>query len=123
MKLTLIQFNVFIQGILRYVKSLISFHFREIQHNMEQFNRLILLLMTTLFVTQATIIQTFYDKVESGQNITGNITAELTTRSRIQCSNRLVIITRVTDNCIYLILKCRQYKNTNIVYYAKTRIG
>ena len=58
---------------------------------MEQLNRLILLLMTIVCATQATIIQTFYDKVESGQNITGIIVAELTTRSRIQCSNRLVM--------------------------------
>ena len=40
---------------------------------------------------QATFVQTLYEKLEPGQNITGTIAAELTTRSKIECSGRLVI--------------------------------
>ena len=49
--------------------------------------------MAAVCATQANIVQTLYEKVESGQNITGNIAAEVTTRSRIQCSDRLVKLT------------------------------
>ena len=61
--------------------------------NNVHFNRILLLLMAVVCATQANIVQTLYEKVESGQNITGNIAAEITTRSRIQCSDRLVKLT------------------------------
>ena len=51
----------------------------------------ILLLMTSICVVQATFIQTVYGKLDPGENITGNTGAELTTRSKIECSDRLVM--------------------------------
>ena len=53
------------------------------------FKRILLLLMT-FSATWANIVQTFYDQVEPGHNITGTIMAELNARSKIQCSNKLV---------------------------------
>ena len=64
------------------------------------FNWLLLLLMATLCGIQANIVQTFYDKMDPGQNVRGNIAAELTTRSRIQCSDRLVTLNHY---CLYLV--------------------
>ena len=55
-----------------------------------QFIWILLALMTTVCANQAKVVQTLYEKVVPGQKITGNIAAELTTRSRIQCSDRLV---------------------------------
>ena len=61
----------------------------------------ILLLVTSVCLAKATIIQTVYGKLEPGQNITGNVAVELIARSRIECSDRLV--TFKTLLLIYLV--------------------
>ena len=39
-------------------------------------------------VTQASIVKNKFKKLDSGQNITGEIGAELKTRSRLECASR-----------------------------------
>ena len=55
-----------------------------------QFNRVVLLLMMTISTTRATIVPKMFKKLEAGHSITGTVGAELRTRSKIQCSDRLI---------------------------------
>ena len=58
--------------------------------NCVQFNRILLILLTTFFATEATVSQNLYIKIEPGQNITGKTKAQLTARSAQECSLRFV---------------------------------
>ena len=51
---------------------------------------ILLLMMMTIFMTQVAIEHKKYKKLEPGQNITGTTVVELTSRSKLQCSDRLV---------------------------------
>ena len=50
----------------------------------------ILLLLMIVCVTQATIVPNKFRKLNSGENIAGKVGAELTVRSKLQCSDRFV---------------------------------
>ena len=54
---------------------------------------LLVLLMTTVVATKETIVHNKFKKLETGKNIKGTIASELTTRSKLQCSDRLVELT------------------------------
>ena len=54
-----------------------------------QFNRILLVLLF-ISVSQPKIGLRKYQKLEPGQNITGTIMAEYTSRSKLQCSDRLI---------------------------------
>ena len=47
----------------------------------------ILLMMMTVGVTQVKIERKKYKKLDPGQNITGTVVAEFTSRSKLQCSD------------------------------------
>ena len=49
---------------------------------------LLVLILLPAIATQATFVQNRLKKLETGQNITGTIGAELKTRSKILCSDR-----------------------------------
>ena len=51
-----------------------------------QFHAILLLL--TVFETKATLFPKKFKKLETGKSITGQIGAELMTRSKLQCSDR-----------------------------------
>ena len=54
-----------------------------------QFSRIVLvLLLMTFCATQGTFVQTIYSELRPGQNITGNIVAELVTGSNQECATR-----------------------------------
>ena len=53
-----------------------------------QFRWILLLMLTTVCVTQASIVASKYKKLGPGQNVTGTIVVKFTTRSKIQCSDR-----------------------------------
>ena len=53
-----------------------------------QLSQILLVLMLLVIMTQATIVQNKFKKLDPGQNITGTIGAELKTRSKILCSDR-----------------------------------
>ena len=53
-----------------------------------QFCQILLVLVSTVIVTQATIVQNKFKKLEPGESIMGTIGAELKTRSKILCSDR-----------------------------------
>ena len=55
-----------------------------------KFNQILLLMMMSVHVTQATFVQNLYKKLEPGQNITGQIGAEHKGISHIECSTQLV---------------------------------
>ena len=57
------------------------------------FNRILLVLLVTVYATQATIVQSKYKKLEPGLNVTGTVVTEFKTRSKLQCSNRLAELT------------------------------
>ena len=57
-----------------------------------RFNRFVLLLMMTIYATRTTIVPTEFKKLEAGHSITGTVGAELRTRSKIQCSDRLISV-------------------------------
>ena len=52
------------------------------------FNRILLVLLITVCWTQATVVQTLYRLVETGQSIMGKILNELTAKSVRDCSLR-----------------------------------
>ena len=54
------------------------------------FNRTLLVLLMTVYVAQATVVQTFYKIVNSGENITGQGGQKVTSLSVRECSVRLV---------------------------------
>ena len=54
---------------------------------------LLVLLVTTVAATKAMIVHNKFKKLETGKNIKGTIASELTIRSKLQCSDRLVEIT------------------------------
>ena len=56
--------------------------------NCAQFKQILLVLMLSAIVTQVTVVQNRFKKLEKGQNITGTIGAEIKTRSKILCSDR-----------------------------------
>ena len=50
---------------------------------------LLLMMATSVCATQATsVVKTKYRKLESGRNITGTVLEHVTTRSKLQCSDR-----------------------------------
>ena len=49
---------------------------------------IILLLVMLVCTTQATIVQNLYQKLETGQNITGHVGAEFIVRSHLECAVR-----------------------------------
>ena len=54
---------------------------------MEHRNQILLmLLMGTFYMTQATLVENIYKKLEAGENITGQIGAEYKEISHIECS-------------------------------------
>ena len=53
-----------------------------------QFHGILLVLLLTVFETKATIVPKKFKKLETGKTITGQIGAELMTRSKLQCSDR-----------------------------------
>ena len=54
-------------------------------------HQILFLLLVTIFMAQAmAVVTSKYKKIEPGQNITGTSVAEFTTRSKLQCSDRLV---------------------------------
>ena len=55
--------------------------------------KILLVLLLPVIVTQVTIIQNKFEKLDSGQNITGKIGAEIKARSRWECSVRQVLTT------------------------------
>ena len=59
--------------------------------NCIQFNciRLVLLLLT-IYTTKASVSQNLYNKIETGQNVTGKTKAQFTARSAQGCSLRFV---------------------------------
>ena len=56
-------------------------------------NMILLLLMLPVIVTQATVVQNFFKKLDSGQRIIGAIGAEVKARSRGECALRQVSTT------------------------------
>ena len=56
--------------------------------NRVQFNRVLLILLTTFFATEATV--SLYNKIEQGQNITGKAKTQFRARSAQECSLRFV---------------------------------
>ena len=49
-----------------------------------------MLLVTTVSAAKVTIVHNKFKKLESGKNIIGTVGSELTTKSKLQCSDRLV---------------------------------
>ena len=71
-----------------------SFIIQFVEMTMEQhipFNRIFLLLLMTVCVAQARLLQNMFQKLEPGQNIRGKVVAELLTKSSQECSLRLSI--------------------------------
>ena len=62
-----------------------------------QFNQIFLVLMVPVIVTKATVVQNNFKKLDSEQNITGTIGAELKSGSHQECSLRQVS-TNALDN-------------------------
>ena len=56
--------------------------------NCLQVCKILLVLVLPVIVTQATIVQNKFEKLDSGQNITGTIEAEIKVRSRRECGVR-----------------------------------
>ena len=61
--------------------------------NCLQVCEILLVLMLPVIVTQATIVQNKFEKLDSEQNITGKIGAEIKARSRRECAVRQVLTT------------------------------
>ena len=57
------------------------------------FNRILLMLLITVYSTQATIVDSEYKNLEPGLNVTGTVVTEFKTRSKLHCSDRLVELT------------------------------
>ena len=55
--------------------------------------KILLVLMLPVIVTQATIVQNKFEKLDSRQNITGTIGAEIKARSHRECAVRQVLTT------------------------------
>ena len=55
--------------------------------------KIFFVLMLPVIVTQATVVQNTFEKLEPGQNITGAIGAEIKARSRRECAVRQVSTT------------------------------
>ena len=62
--------------------------------NCLQVCKILLVLVLPVIVTQATIVQNKFEKLDSGQNITGTIGAEIKARSRRECAVRQVLTTQ-----------------------------
>ena len=60
--------------------------------NSLQFSPILLLLLMTISATQATIVPKKFKNLQVGHSITGTVGAELRTRSKIQCSDRLISV-------------------------------
>ena len=56
-------------------------------------NMILLLLMLPVIVTQVTVVQNFFKKLDSGQRIIGAIGAEIKARYRGECALRQVSTT------------------------------
>ena len=58
--------------------------------NCLKFNRALMVLLLTIYATQATIVPKKFNKLNLGDTITGKIGAELSVKSKLQCSDRFV---------------------------------
>ena len=68
-----------------------------------QFCQIFLVLMLPVVVTQVTVVQNNFRKLEPGQNITGTIGAELKTGSHQECSLRQVLKILLTFVFLHLV--------------------
>ena len=78
----------------------------------EDMHRLhLVLLLLTVYATLATsIVTSKYRKLEPGQNVTGILLSELKTKSKLQCSDRLVFIytkAKADAKAIFFFNVCR----------------
>ena len=58
-----------------------------------QFKQILLVLLKTIYLTQAIFVQEIFKQLEPEQNITGTVVAELKKVTKIECSRLSVITT------------------------------
>ena len=66
--------------------------------NCLQHNQILLVLVITVWSTQAIFVQNIYTKMEPGQRITGKAKAQFTTESAQECSFRFAKLLRYAQS-------------------------